>query len=107
MIWRRWFHRVNSGLTRRMLPIRWGDGTADLHYWYFGSYALYQVGGKHWTQWRTTVRSVLTSGQRMDRNFRGSWDADTAWGENGGRVYSTSMAVLTLQAEYRYGKFNK
>ena len=40
--------------------------------------------------------------QRLDGNFKGSWDANGAWGEDGGRVYSTAILVLTLEAYYRY-----
>ena len=42
--------------------------------------------------------------QRDDANFDGSWDPAGAWGEDGGRVYSTAILVLTLEAYYRYTK---
>ena len=95
-----------ADLITAKLPL-WNEDSIDYYYWYFASQAMYQMGGRHWAQWRSAIHSVLTSEQRTDENFRGSWDAASVWGENGGRVYSTSMAVMTLQAEYRYGKFNK
>ena len=34
---------------------------------------------------------------------RGSWDPmENNWDHQGGRVYSTSLAVLTLEVYYRY-----
>ena len=36
-------------------------------------------------------------------NLYGSWDPKCAWGEDGGRVYSTAILVLTLEA-YRQRK---
>ena len=39
-----------------------------------------------------------------DRNNFGSWDPVGAWGEDGGRVYSTAILVLTLEAYYRYSR---
>ena len=37
-----------------------------------------------------------------EKNLLGSWDPIGAWGEDGGRVYSTAILVLTLEAYYRY-----
>ena len=42
--------------------------------------------------------------QREGGNEHGSWDSVDAWGEDGGRVYSTAILALTLQAHYRYGR---
>ena len=33
---------------------------------------------------------------------RGSWDPDGRWGHEGGRIYATALAVLTLEVYYRY-----
>jgi hypothetical protein len=45
--------------------------------------------------------------QRGDGNFKGSWDPNGVWGEDGGRVYSTAILVLTLQADYRHARLSK
>ena len=39
-----------------------------------------------------------------EKNLLGSWDPIGAWGEDGGRVYSTAILVLTLEAYYRYSR---
>ncbi|MHC5062817.1 MAG: prenyltransferase/squalene oxidase repeat-containing protein [Planctomycetota bacterium] len=78
------------------------DGSIDHYYWYYASYALYQMGGKHWKTWSAALTKAVANTQRKDGNYRGSWDPAGAWGEDGGRVYSTAILVLTLEAYYRY-----
>ena len=50
------------------------------------------------------LTEAVVKPQRTDGNFKGSWDPLCAWGEDGGRVYSTATLVLTLEAYYRYTK---
>lgn len=78
------------------------DGSIDHYYWYYATYALYQMGGRHWTAWEKALKPAVVDSQRGDGNFKGSWDAIGAWGEDGGRVYSTALLCLTLEAYYRY-----
>jgi hypothetical protein len=77
-------------------------GAIDHYYWYYATYALYQMGGQAWRQWSKSLSPAVEKTQREDGNFAGSWDPNGAWGETGGRVYSTAILVLTLQAYYRY-----
>ena len=77
-------------------------GDIDHYYWYYATYALYQMGGRHWKEWSKKLTKAVVKTQRKDGNFKGSWDPAGAWGEDGGRVYSTAILVLTLEAYYRY-----
>jgi hypothetical protein len=99
-------HTVMNLAADRILarPPIWdqGTGTIDHYYWYYGSYALYQMGGQHWSQWSRKLTDAVVKTQRRDGNRNGSWDPVGVWGEDGGRVYSTAMMVLTLEAYYRY-----
>ena len=52
----------------------------------------------------TDLTKAVVNTIREDGNFKGSWDPVGAWGEDGGRVYSTAILVLTLEAYYRYTK---
>jgi hypothetical protein len=82
-------------------------GTIDHYYWYYATYALFQMGGRHWTEWQKKLETAVVKNQHMDKtkkNLFGSWDPLCAWGEDGGRVYSTAILVLTLEAYYRYSK---
>lgn len=85
------------------LPI-WSEdsGRIDFYYWSHATNALWQLGGEPWERWWSAVREALVPHQRHDGNFAGSWDPVCAWGDEAGRAYATAMAVLTLQAPYRF-----
>ena len=85
-------------------PPRWNEraGTIDHYYWYYGTYAMYQMGGSYWRAWAKRMQPAVLGNQRKDGAAAGSWDPVGAWGESGGRVYSTALMTLTLQAYYRY-----
>ncbi|MHC4957673.1 MAG: HEAT repeat domain-containing protein [Planctomycetota bacterium] len=73
------------------------------YYWYYGSLAMYQMGGRFWRKWS---RPLLTEGIPNtqitgDECAAGSWES-TNLDSIGGRVYTTSMCVLTLETFYRY-----
>jgi hypothetical protein len=65
------------------------------------------MGGRHWTEWQKKLEPALIKTQHRTpskKNLYGSWDPKCAWGEDGGRVYSTAILTLTLEAYYRYSK---
>jgi len=82
----------------------------DLYYTYYSVLAMFQMGGEYWTQWNKMFRDPLVKLQETKnildgkgRFVRGSWDPkDTMWGAQGGRVYSTAMAILSLEVYYRF-----
>ena len=79
------------------------DGSIDLYAWYFGTYALYQMGGRSWSLWSKALTDALVTPQCREGNAKGSWDPQSdVWGLSAGRVYTTAMGVLTLEAYYRY-----
>ncbi len=79
-------------------------GVIDHYYWYYATYAMFQMGGQYWKDWQTKLNDAVVKPQRKDGNFKGSWDPVGVWGDDGGRVYSTAILVLTLEAYYRYTK---
>ncbi|MDX2198565.1 MAG: prenyltransferase/squalene oxidase repeat-containing protein [Phycisphaerae bacterium] len=93
-----------------------GRDPSQLHseyYWYYGTVAMFQIGGPAWDQWNGHLRdSILPEQERrmIDEKTRdhayGSWPAFGTewgkWGRFGGRVYSTAIAVLTLETYYRH-----
>jgi hypothetical protein len=85
-----------------LLEERPGEGAANYYYWYYGTVALFQRQGDDWTRWNTALQGELLARQRWDGAAAGSWDADDQWGGYGGRVYSTSLAALSLEVYYRY-----
>ncbi len=89
------------------LPPVWDEqaGRVDHYAWYYATYALFQMGGPEWRRWRRAIEEVVPANQhqiKAQRNLYGSWDPVGAWGEDGGRVYSTALLTLTMQANYRY-----
>ncbi len=99
---------IRSGAARlRDLPPKWdiAGGYADMYYWYYGAYVMFQLGGRDWETWNRAMKAAILPNQHRDGAcLVGSWDPIGPWGEAGGRVYSTALMVLCLEVYYRYGK---
>lgn len=86
-----------KGLDGRGQAIAW-----YFYFYYYGTMAMYQMGGRYWRAWNEKIKVMLPENQRVDPpNQAGSWDQDTATA-NGGRLFATCMAVLTLETYYRF-----
>ena len=87
------------------MPIVWNDaqpGRRDFYYWYYATYALYQVGGRDWQAWQEGIK-LIADQQIKEGEMKGSWDPQVdPWGAAGGRVYSTAILALLLEVYYRY-----
>lgn len=97
---------ASANLLTQKLPV-WDEaaGSIDHYYWYYATYALFQKGGTHWKKWQRAIEKAVCEnqhGSKDDKNLFGSWDPVGAWGDDGGRVYSTAILTLTMQANYRY-----
>lgn len=80
-----------------------GQSRVDSYAWYYGTLALFHVGGKPWQRWNKALQQTLLPLQRVGTGPQaGSWDPDGAWGRHGGRVYATAVAALMLEVYYRY-----
>ena len=73
----------------------------DFYAWHFGTYALFHLGGDLWPRWERQLKATLTKAQRKGGDDKGSWDPVGPWGHAGGRVYSTALGLLCLQAYFR------
>jgi hypothetical protein len=75
----------------------------DAYSWYYATLASFHVGGLQWERWNSRMQAAVLGLQRQEAGpHRGSWDPDPVWGGHGGRVYSTSLSVMTLEVYYRY-----
>jgi hypothetical protein len=107
-------HKLDSPIVQRGAAYlsRQADGTdqfftnqffTNYYLWYNCTMAMFQVGGKPWERWNGAVRDrvigLQVHGEGCDR---GSWPPDIRYGSQGGRVYSTALAVLTLEVYYRF-----
>ena len=84
-----------------------GKPTPDYYLWYNGTLGMYLTGGENWDIWNDIVRDSLTKLQVHTGCERGSWPPIDQWGRSGGRIYSTALAILTLEVYYRFAKKNK
>lgn len=97
---------VKKGIAlMQAMPIEWNDsnpGRRDFYYWYYATYAMYQVGGRDWNTWQEGIKAIADM-QIKDGEMKGSWDPQVdPWGPAGGRVYSTAILALLLEVYYRY-----
>jgi hypothetical protein len=93
----------HAELLRRTLPTWDPEGYGcDMYYWYYGTYAAFQMGGATWKAWRGALGEAVVKTQRTDGDEAGSWDPVGPWGYVGGRVYATAINVLTLEVYHRH-----
>ena len=97
--------RKQADLLLRVPPVWDPDGFGcDMYAWYYGAYAMFQMGGRHWKAWKPALREAVVETQRRDGDLAGSWDPAGPWGYSGGRVYSTALMTLCLEVYFRYGR---
>jgi hypothetical protein len=78
------------------------DYGRDIYYRYYATLALFHAGGPAWQTWNAKCRDYLISTQARTGHEVGSWHFDHRFGNEGGRLYSTAMATMTLEVYYRY-----
>lgn len=86
-------------------PPVWNEaiGSIDGVYWLFASDALRRLDERAFAAWSDAIDAAVLPHQRAGGDpQRGSWDPVSAWGDRGGRAWTTAIMVLTLQAPYRY-----
>jgi len=95
-----------AGNLKGNLPV-WNDAGVDYYYWYYGTLAMYQMGGDFWTSWNDRMKDALVNRQEKQGCLDGSWPCADEWSKTGGRVYTTAINVLSLEIYYRYAKVFK
>ncbi|MFN3191815.1 MAG: prenyltransferase/squalene oxidase repeat-containing protein [Aureliella sp.] len=78
----------------------------DTYYWYYATQVMFQVGGEPWARWRDSLYPLLLESQIIDGENEGSWDpvspTPDLWARYGGRLYVTTMNLLSLEVTYRH-----
>jgi hypothetical protein len=98
---------IRSGVQYLMEKARPG-AVPSMYYYYYATQVLYHVGGSAWEEWNPRMRDFLI--MRQDQgdtkgrpHLKGSWSpAWDVYGGAGGRLMTTSLAVLTLEVYYRH-----
>ena len=98
--------RDDSGLESGVLHLL-GDHLADarqadIYYWYYATQVFHHWGGEVWNRWNRAVQSALVSLQETGGHEAGSFSPRTRHDYAGGRLYTTSLAVCTLEVYYRH-----
>ena len=81
---------------------RKGPSPTDLYYNYYAAQVLRHWGGAEWISWNERLREQLIRTQATAGHEAGSWYFRDKHGDQGGRLYNTAMALLTLEVYYRY-----
>ncbi|GAB5405080.1 MAG: terpene cyclase/mutase family protein [Aureliella sp.] len=79
-----------------------GRSDNDVYFNYYVSLYLFHIGGPIWESWNAPVRDHLINTQATGGHEAGSWYFDNQYGKEGGRLYTTAMAAMTLEVYYRY-----
>ena len=80
-----------------------GVSETDIYFNYYATQVFRHYGGEGWKQWNAVVREHLVDTQdHSSTHARGSWYFPDKHGKVGGRLYTTAMAVMTLEVYYRY-----
>ena len=80
----------------------------NIYYNFYATQVLHHFGGEPWEKWNSRMRDHLIATQALKGHEAGSWFFVETTPEDvqaplmGGRLYSTSLAALTLEVYYRY-----
>lgn len=80
-----------------------GVSKSDVYFNFYATQVFRHRGGQQWKQWNPQVRDFLIDTQdQSSTHARGSWFFPDKHAQAGGRLYTTAMAVMTLEVYYRY-----
>jgi Squalene-hopene cyclase C-terminal domain len=81
---------------------RQGPSSDNLYSNYVATLALFRQGGPDWNAWNAEIRDGLVRAQERNGHPAGSWYQAGGQAMAGGRLYTTALAVLTLEVYYRH-----
>jgi hypothetical protein len=74
-----------------------------IYYYYYATQVLHHLEGPNFDLWNHRMREHLIRTQEKSGHRTGSWNPEGVdHGARGGRMYSTGMALLTLEVYYRH-----
>jgi hypothetical protein len=84
-------------------------GAVTFYHWYYGTLAMFQMGGENWRKWNVNLKKTLLPNQckggpmdGSENDKDGSWDLLCRADKAGGRAYTTAVGALCLEVYYRY-----
>ena len=97
--WRRDNPAIYSGVSHLR---EWGPSLDNIYYNYYATQVMFHFGGSDWDDWNRKMRGHLFRNQSHAGHESGSWFFSGGYGDTGGRLYNTAMAILILEVYYRY-----
>jgi len=81
-----------------------GYSEDNIYYNYYATLVLHHRRGSYWKKWNPEMRDFLIDQQVRTGHEAGSWhfEDQLGTGRQGGRLYSTAMAAMTLEVYYRF-----
>jgi hypothetical protein len=81
-----------------------GPRADDIYFDYYATQVMHHFEGPMWERWNEKMREGLIATQSKAGHATGSWffSGDRHGARSGGRLYSTSLATMTLEVYYRY-----
>jgi hypothetical protein len=78
----------------------------DTYYWYYATQLMFHMGGDYWKTWNAKLHPLLVNSQIQEGPLAGSWEprgpVPDAWAPHAGRLYVTTMNLLSLEVTYRH-----
>jgi Squalene-hopene cyclase C-terminal domain/Prenyltransferase and squalene oxidase repeat len=104
--WPRDYPAMIKGVSGVWLELQ-ADPSRNIYYWYYCTQLLHNMQNKAWKQWNPMVRDGLIAQQIETKSCdQGSWSPflpqPDRWGRQSGRLFQTSLSILTLEVYYRW-----
>jgi len=81
------------------------NSVRDSYYWYYATQVMAHLGGDYWKKWNERLHPLLLETQTRTGPMAGSWDpilpTVDRWGPHAGRLYVTTLNLLSLEARHR------
>jgi len=82
------------------------DPQRDTYYWYYATQVMFHMRGEYWEAWDNELHVLLEDTQIVTGPSAGSWDPKgdipDRWGGFAGRLYVTTMNLLSLEVYHRH-----
>lgn len=88
----------SDGAVAVSLVIADGPSTGDVYHNYYATRTIRAYGGDPWSEWYSEMYNILKAAQVREGHSAGSWSFKSgAHGDQAGRLYHTSMALMILE----------
>lgn len=81
---------------------KWSFSKTNMYYDYYATQVLHHWQGPEWQAWNKPMRDYIVSTQSAQSHEAGSWYFPDPYGDRGGRLYNTAMAIMILEVYYRH-----